>query len=34
MFLSLPVLRLLGHVHREVAQRDLHVEDTRHGVGH
>lgn len=30
----LPVLRLLGDVHREMAQGDLHVQDARHSVGH
>lgn len=29
-----PVLRLLGDVHRKVAQGDLHVQDPRHGVRH
>lgn len=34
MLVPSPVLRLLGNIHREVAERDLHVEDARHGVGH
>lgn len=29
-----PVLGLLGNVHGKVAQGDLHVQDSRHGVGH
>lgn len=29
-----PILGLLGDVHREVAQGDLNVQDSRHGMGH
>lgn len=31
---SSPVLRLFRDVHREVAERDLDVQDTRHRVGY
>lgn len=29
-----PILRIDGHVHGEVAERDLYVKDTGDGVGH